>query len=65
METAPSGRLLAARGRAGSSIGLEKSDSTCDSRAFANQNTAINVLPFEGVYAFITSITHHFLNDCC
>ena len=31
--------------------------------AFANQNAAINVLPFEGVYAFAASISHHFLND--
>ncbi|OLA96268.1 MAG: hypothetical protein AUH19_07675 [Verrucomicrobia bacterium 13_2_20CM_55_10] len=30
--------------------------------AFANQNTPIKVLRFEGIYAFVTSISHRFLS---
>jgi len=30
---------------------------------FANQNTPIKVLRFEGVYAFVTSISHRFLSS--
>jgi len=29
---------------------------------FANQNALIKVLRFEGVYAFVTSISHRFLS---
>jgi len=30
-------------------------------KAFANQNASTKVLRFEGIYAFITSISHRFL----
>src|SRR5438105_12116176 len=65
METARSGRLLAGRGRAGSSILFVEADLTSVAKPFANQNTAINVLPFEGSYAFITSILYPFLCGFC
>src|SRR6266478_10234370 len=35
------------------------------SKQFANQNAAIKVLPFEGVYALVRSIFYHFLSHFC